>query len=65
MLKSEVEKKIQQETGQVFITKTQLAKCMGIKRAEHVDRYLDGLDKIDGKYYFVPDVAKRLMERMT
>ena len=44
------------------ITKTEFAEYMGISR-HHLGDWLDGLDKINGKYYFIPDVAQRLMDR--
>lgn len=47
-----------------FITATQLTRAMGLKTERHVkNNYLKGLECIDGKYYFIPDVAQALLER--
>jgi len=49
---------------QAFITATQLAECMGIKTANYVKKaFLSGLECVDGKYYFIPDVAAELISR--
>lgn len=48
-----------------FITKRKLANYMGIKDCNHVNEYLRDLERINGKYYFIPDVAARLKERCT
>ncbi len=45
-----------------FITKTEFAEFMGISR-KHLNGWLDGLERINGKYYFIPDVAQHLIER--
>lgn len=36
---------------------------MGKKDPHAVDKYLYGLDRVDGKDYFIPDVANVLKER--
>ncbi|MEY8367592.1 hypothetical protein AALA24_02375 [Anaerovoracaceae bacterium 42-11] len=46
-----------------FITRQKLAAYMGMKNPRHVDGYLTGLERVNGKYYFIPDVAMRLIER--
>lgn len=46
-----------------FITRQQLANYMGIKDPHCVDKYLHGLERVNGKFYFVTDVASRLKER--
>lgn len=49
---------------QAFITETQLAACMGMKSASYVKKtFLSGLECVDGKYYFIPDVAAVLISR--
>ena len=44
-----------------FITRTQLKCYFGNSCPKSVDKYLQGLDRIDGKYYFVGDVAASIM----
>lgn len=48
-----------------FITRQKLAEYMGLKNPRHVDKYLNELERVNGKYYFIPDVATRLKERST
>ena len=43
-----------------FISKKQLAAYMGYKSVNSVTPYLDGLTKIDSRY-FIPEVADRLI----
>lgn len=38
---------------------------MGVKDPKNVDKYLFGLERVDEKYYFIPDVASALKERCT
>ena len=51
-------------SGSPFITQTSFAHFLGVSRGT-AKKYLDGLDAIDGKYYFIPDVADRLMSRVS
>ena len=49
---------------QAFITAAQFAEVMGIKTVNHAKRaFLLGLECVDGKYYFIPDVAAELISR--
>ena len=49
---------------QGMITETKFAAYMGIKCAYYArKKYLDGLEIIDNKYYFISDVIDRLLER--
>ena len=50
-------------TGGGFITRAGLARFIGVKDAKHIDKYLTNLQRLGGKYYFIPDVAESLMER--
>ena len=51
--------------GAEFITAKQVGTCLGIKNRETVrTKYLSGLDKVDGKYYLIADVAHRIIERI-
>ena len=51
--------------GSAFITRQQLSQYMGIKNPKNVDQYSKGLEKVNGKFYFIPDVAGVLKERCT
>ena len=47
-----------------MITKTQLLRYMGRSiHSKSAGRFLDGLEAVDGKYYFITDVAKVLYAR--
>jgi hypothetical protein len=51
--------------GQAFITCVQLTKALGCKDQRKVkDKFLRGLEAIDGKYYLIVDVAEVLQKRM-
>ena len=63
MNKQEIVRTFRSITGAVFITRKQLADLMGMKDPHGVDRYLKGLERIDNKYYFIPDVAEVLISR--
>ena len=65
MNKQDIVKAFKAATGAAFITRGQLAKLMGMKDPHRVDRYLRGLDRIDKKYYYIPDVVEALIERRT
>ena len=43
--------------GGGFITRKSLADYLGYKDPHCVDKYLIGLDKVGGRYFFIPDVA--------
>ena len=65
MTKQEVIRKLEQTSKtQGFITASQFAQFMGRTNISKCkDKYLSGLDRVDGKYYFIPDVAAVLMSR--
>ena len=48
---------------QRFITKAQLSEVFGHKDRRAVDKYVSGLEAVDGKYYLITDVARRLKEK--
>ena len=60
MLKSEITKDMKAAVGSSFITKKQLKEYIGCKDIGTVDKYLYGLERVSGKYYFIPDVAESL-----
>ncbi len=66
MKKQDLIRKMEQAAEtQGFITASQFARFMGctnISKCKY--KYLSGLDRVDGKYYFIPDVAAVLMSRM-
>ena len=51
--------------GASFITKKKFAEYMGLGDPKHTVRWLKGLDRVDGKYYFIPDIAEVLIGRST
>ena len=48
--------------GAIFITQADLARCMNMQ-SRRAKRYLQDLESVDGKYYFIPDVAEVLKKR--
>lgn len=46
--------------GSAFIKKYQLAKFMNMKDPNTCNRYLAGLEKVGGGYYFIPDVVEAI-----
>lgn len=63
MKKIELIEQLQSHTGGVpFITRTELTRFLGFSNPRSVQPYLEGLDAVRGRLYYVPDVASRLME---
>ena len=63
MNKKELEKGLREFTGSGFITRSKLASYMGKKNPRHIDKYLEGLDRI-GNDYFIPDVAEAILREV-
>lgn len=64
MTKQEIQRDMRAFVGGGFITRTQFAAYMGIKDPRKAKtKFLEGLEKVDGKFYFIPDVARALYER--
>lgn len=63
MNKSQLIEQLQAHTGGVmFVTRAELTRFLGLSNPRSVQPYLEGLDAVRGKLYYVPDVASRLME---
>lgn len=63
MTKNELVKDMQKFAGCSFMTRGMLTKYMGYKDNHTVGRYLYGLPAVDGKLYFVGDIADVLIAR--
>ena len=64
MTKTELTRDMRSYTGAGVITLTQLAKYLGYKETKYVKaKFLNGLQPVTEKKYFIPDVVDRLMER--
>lgn len=65
MNKQELVRKMEQASkAQGFITASQFARFMGCTNISKCkNKYLSNLERVDGKYYFIPDVAAVLMSR--
>lgn len=59
MERKEMIKDFISQTGQLFITKNELAALMGYKDVKNVSKYLYGLERVEKKYY-IPDVVTRI-----
>lgn len=44
-----------------FITISGIANYLGVRSHHSVDKYVNGLDRLNGKYYFIPDVAESML----
>ena len=49
--------------GESFITITGLQKYIGVRSHHSVDKYIIGLERINNRYYFIPDVADSLLKQ--
>ena len=65
MEKQQMKRDLERFCDGVFITRQKLAESMGISNPRHVDRFLEGLERIDGKYYFISEVLANLNGRCT
>lgn len=48
--------------GGGFITRKLTAEYLGLKDPHSVDRHLNGLERVNGKYFFIPDVVDELID---
>lgn len=64
MIKKDWEKELRDYTGCPVVTRKQLAAVLGCKDPHNVARYLDGLQRLPGKKYFIPDVAAAIMREV-
>lgn len=44
-----------------LITRSGIQQYVGVKSHHSVDKYVHGLERINGKYYFIPDVAESML----
>lgn len=63
MERKDLIKSMKAEAGAGFITRQGLSRFMGVKDPRNVDKYLAGLERVSGKYYFIPDVADSLIAK--
>lgn len=61
MTREELMEAMSDQTGGYFITKTQLARFIGVKRTDIVGRYVEDLKPLNKRYYFIPEVADRIL----
>lgn len=63
MIRTDIAAELRRHTGRGTIRASELASFLGDKNVSRVrNRYLRGLEAIDGKMYLVPEVADRLKE---
>ena len=62
MNKQDIKRALQNgSSAKGFITAKEFSQVMGIKTADHAKKkYLNGLERISGKYYLIEDVADKL-----
>lgn len=51
----------QSVNGSSFIIQADLMKYLGVGSHHTVEKYLDGLERINGRYYFIPDIAESML----
>lgn len=63
MTKKELETDMRRFVGNDggFITISGIANYLGVRSHHSVDKYVIGLDRLNGKYYFIPDVADSML----
>ena len=49
--------------GASFITVTQFMRYIGVKTTDTAKKRLKDLERVDNKYYFIPDVAEEMIKR--
>ena len=47
--------------GSGFITRKQLADYFGVSEPRAIDKYLQGLERVSDKYYFIADVSDNIL----
>lgn len=50
--------------GSGFITRKQLADYFGVSEPRAIDKYLIGLERVSGKYYFIGDVSNNIFNNL-
>lgn len=64
MTKSQLKKALSDYVGGAqFIRKYELAGFLGAKDPNTVNRYIAGLDRVGTCYYFIDDIAERLLDQ--
>lgn len=63
MDRAELIRDMKQFSKSSFITKRKLADYMNISDTQYVQKYVADLERVDGKYYFIPDVATVMKSR--
>lgn len=48
--------------GSGFITRKQLADYFGVAEPRVIDKYLEGLERVSAKYYFIGDVSDNILK---
>ena len=62
MIKSDVVKAMRDTVGGGwFINKTDIAKTLSMARPESANKYVEGLQKVTGRLYYIPEVADKIM----
>ena len=64
MTKQDYIRKLKKQAGAEadFITRSQIAAMLGIKKVDHVAKYVQGLTRLSGKYYCIDEVADRMIQ---
>lgn len=63
MEKKEMVAAMQRTTKNLFATKQDVANWFNIKDPHYAAKFLAGVEAIDGKYYFIPEIAAVLKAR--
>ena len=52
----------QAANGADFITLSEISGMLGVKKADKARKYVTGLTRLSNKYYFIPEVADKMMD---
>lgn len=48
--------------GSGFITRKGVADYFGVSEPRAIDKYLEGLERVSEKYYFISDVSENILK---
>ncbi len=63
MEKKDLINSMQRTTKNLFATRQDVADWFNLKDPHYAAKYLAGVEAIDGKYYFIPEIAAVLKAR--
>lgn len=59
-LRASLRKQRPEKENAEFVTQADIKRCLGLSPNSKVTKYVEGIERIDGKYYPIVDIAKRM-----